>query len=100
MVEVDSSKCLYKIGATEGKLNSRYAQNQFNTCTEEIVNIAHVLLNEISLRDTSLHYLVGKDTSAAAVKHLARVNHVLAEKLRRSVTQNATTADCGQINKA
>ena len=51
VVEVDSSKGLHMIGITEGKLNSCHAPNQFNSCTEQIVNIANVLSNETSLRE-------------------------------------------------
>ena len=50
-VDVDSSKGLYKTGITQGKLNLWYARNQLITCTEEIVNTAHVPSNEISPRE-------------------------------------------------
>ena len=46
----------------------------------------------------SLHYLVGKATSTAAARPLAEIIDVLAENLRRSLTQNFTTAYLVQIN--
>ena len=46
----------------------------------------------------SLHYLVGKVTSTAAARSLAEIIDVLAENLRRSLTQNFTTAYLVQIN--
>lgn len=51
VVEVDLSTGLYKIRTTQRKLNSWYARNQFNTCTEEIVNIAQFPSNEILQRE-------------------------------------------------
>ena len=51
IMEADLTKDLYRIGTKDGILNSRYARNEFSTCTEFTVNIADVPSVNISLRE-------------------------------------------------
>ena len=51
IMEADLVKDLYRIGTKDGILNSRYARNQFSTCTKDTVNIADVLSVNFSLRE-------------------------------------------------
>ena len=50
-MEVDLTKDLYRIETKNGILNSRYARNQFSTCTEGTGNIADVPSVNISSRE-------------------------------------------------
>ena len=51
IMEGDVIKDLYRIGTKDGIINSWYARNQFNTCTEGTANIADVPSVNISLRE-------------------------------------------------
>lgn len=91
---------MFKIGKAGGKFNSWYPRNHFSTCQEEIVNIAHISSHKISLRETLGKYsLYVKVTSTLVAEQLAEIIYVLAENLRRFVTQNITTAYRVQIDK-
>ena len=51
VVEVDSSKILYRIGSKDVMFKLLYTRNQFSTCAEQIVDITDAPSNDILLRE-------------------------------------------------